>query len=136
MSDHHQETDLTNEDIQYEKTDLKISWLISAAAAIFLVTLGAMFLIMTLIGGLDTRREALSPTALPLVDVRPTPPPPRLQPNPIDRTTAEEQMVEMYEENAEILTTYQWVDEEAGIARIPIDDAILILAPDDSEPPR
>ena len=95
-----------------------------------------MFLIMALIGGMDTRREALAPTPRTLVDVRPTPPPPRLQPNPIDRTTAEEQMVEMYEENAEILTTYQWIDEEAGIARIPIDDAILILVPDDSEPPQ
>ena len=124
-----------NEDIQYEKRDLGFGALAGMAAGIFILTIGSMFLILALLGGLDTRREALGPTPLPVVDSRPTPPAPRLQPNPIDGTTAEEQMVEMFEDNAKILTTYRWVDEEAGIARIPIDDAIIILTPDDGDGP-
>ena len=136
MSDQYKDTSLVNEDVQYESKDLSVKWLFSAVLAILLLTLGAMFLIMALVGGLDTRREALQSTPLPVVDARPTPPSPRLQPNPIDRSTAEEQMVEMYEDNAKILTSYGWVDEEAGIARVPIDAAIMILTPEEGEPPR
>ncbi|GAB4424811.1 MAG: hypothetical protein Kow0031_04040 [Anaerolineae bacterium] len=136
MSDQEKNSDLINEGIDYEKNDLKVTWLAASAAVILLITLGAMFLIMALLGGLDTRSQALGPTPLPLVNSQPTPPAPRLQPNPIDGTTAEEQMVEMYEAEDKTLTTYGWVNQEGGVARIPIDDAIIILTPDDGEPPK
>ena len=51
-----------------------------------------------------------------------TPPEPRLEPFPLapgQRLRAEEDA---------ILTTYGWVDRKAGLARIPIDRAIEILA--------
>ncbi len=133
MSD---QDNLVNEGVEYEKNDIKVTWLAGAAAVILLLTLGAMFLIMALLGGLDTRSQALGPTPLPLVNSQPTPPAPRLQPNPIDGTTAEEQMQDMHKAESKNLTTYGWVNEDAGVARIPIDEAILILTPDDGEPPK
>lgn len=47
---------------------------------------------------------------------------PRLQPDP----PREKGQLEAYE--AQQLTTYDWVDKESGIARIPVDRAIDILA--------
>jgi hypothetical protein len=131
-----QEEQLINEGVAYEDKDLGVGALAISAFVILLLTLGAMFLIMALLGGLDTRREVLGPTPLPLIDARPTPPAPRLQPNPIDGTTAEEEMVEMRSQEEKALTTYGWVDEESGVARIPIDAAITILTPDEGETPR
>lgn len=131
-----QEEQLINEGVAYEDKDLGVGALAISAFVILLLTLGAMFLIMALLGGLDTRREVLGPTPLPLIDARPTPPAPRLQPNPIDGTTAEEEMVEMRVQQEKVLTTYGWVNEEDGVARIPIDAAITILTPDEGETPR
>lgn len=136
MSDQKENVDLINDGVAYEEKDIKVGWLAGSAAVILLVTLGAMFLIMALLGGLDTRSQTLGPTPLPVMNSQPTPPAPRLQPNPIDETTAEEQMVEMYKAEEKTLTTYGWVNEEGGIARIPIDAAIVILTPDDGEPPK
>lgn len=136
MSDHDKNIDLINEGVEYEEKDIKVGWLAGAAAAILLVMLGAMFLIMILLGGLDTRTQTLGPTPLPLVHSQPTPPPPRLQPNLVDGTTAEEQLAETHKAEEKNLTTYGWVNEEAGVARVPIDTAIMILTPDDGEPPR
>jgi hypothetical protein len=127
---------LKNEGVEYEEKDLKVGWLAGSAVAILLVTIGAMAVLAMLLGGLETRREALGPTPLPLINTRPTPPSPRLQPNPIDGTTAEEQLIEMQEDTEKVLTTYGWVDEENGIARVPIDTAIEILTPEDGEPPK
>lgn len=136
MSSQDEINDLVNEGIAYEEKDIRVGWLAASAAVILLLTLGAMFLIMALLGGLDTRSQTLGPTPLPVMNAQPTPPSPRLQPNPIDGTTAEEQLAEMDDAEEKNLTTYGWVNEEAGIAHIPIDDAIVILTPDDGEPPK
>jgi len=47
---------------------------------------------------------------------------PRLQPDP----PREKEELRQYEDN--LLTTYEWIDQEGRVARIPIDRAIDILA--------
>jgi hypothetical protein len=136
MTDQPNQPELVNPDISYEESDISVRGMAISGAIILLVTVAAMFLILALIRGMESRVELASPTAVPASAAQPTPPPPRLQPNPIDGTTAEEQMVEMALEQGELLKTYGWVDKEAGIARIPIDTAILILTPDEGEPPK
>lgn len=135
MTDH-EHVPLTNEGVEYEKKDLQLSWLAGSAVLILVVTVGAMGLLAIILGGLETRREALGPTPLPLLDVRPTPPAPRLQPNPIDGTTGEQQMLDLRAQEEKTLTTYGWVNQEAGIVRVPIDEAIILLTPEDGEPPK
>jgi len=61
-----------------------------------------------------------SPMAEALVD--PIPPGPRLQPAP------PRDMDELRAQDREALTTYGWVDRTSGVARIPIDRALSILA--------
>lgn len=136
MTDQTNQPDLVNEDVSFEESDISVRGMVISGAVILLLTVVAMFLILALIRGMESRTEVASPASVPASDVQPTPPAPRLQPNPIDRTTAEEEMVDMAVGQEELLTTYGWVDKEAGIARIPIDTAILILTPDEGEPPK
>ena len=127
---------LVNEDIAFEESDISVRGMVISGAIILLLTVAAMFLILAFVRGLEGQAELESPGAATTSEAQPTPPPPRLQPNPHDRTTAEEEMVQMAVDQNDLLTTYGWVDKEAGIARIPIDTAILILTPDEGEPPK
>ena len=61
-----------------------------------------------------------SPMAEALID--PIPPGPRLQPAP------PRDMDELRAQDREALTTYGWVDRTSGVARIPIERALSILA--------
>jgi hypothetical protein len=74
--------------------------------------------------GLQKRDESQSPPANPLaVELgRQLPPEPRLQVNP-GRDLMEHRRVEQ-----EILDGYAWVDKKAGIVRIPIEQAMDVLA--------
>jgi hypothetical protein len=62
------------------------------------------------------------------------PPPPlaqeagRLPPAPRLQSTPLQDLEELRAEEEKELTSYGWVDEKAGIARIPIDEAIKIVA--------
>lgn len=62
--------------------------------------------------------------------VRPVPPLPRLQPNPTADLAAERSLQQSR------LDGYRWMDEKAGIARIPITRAMALLAaqPQAAEP--
>ncbi|HKS97122.1 MAG TPA: hypothetical protein VJV74_13445 [Terriglobia bacterium] len=67
------------------------------------------------------RHQTLGPPASPFENVRQLPPSPRLQVTPVadlDRYLAEQQHE---------LTTYGWVDQKAGVVRIPIDRAMDLL---------
>ena len=69
------------------------------------------------------------PPALPEARQTYRPPPPRLQ------TSPEQELREMLAEDARALTTYAWVDKEAGVARIPIARAMELLVEQESPPP-
>jgi len=121
--------------VDYEQTDVSINWLMFSIIALFVALIVSMVLATWFLGGLQDYRTATEPTPLPLIELRPTPPAPRLQPNPIDRKSGETDLVEMLEREDEILTGYGWVNEEAGTVRIPIDQAIDILS-EQEEPAR
>ena len=68
----------------------------------------------------EARDRAPSPLAEARID--PIPPGPRLQPTP------PRDMQELRARDQEALHTYGWVDRNQGVARIPIDRAIEIMA--------
>jgi hypothetical protein len=67
--------------------------------------------------------EARDPTPSPLAEAHadPIPPGPRLQ------ATPPRDMNELRAQDRETLTTYGWVDQAGGVARIPVDRAMSIL---------
>ena len=60
--------------------------------------------------------------AAPIAETRPYPPAPRLQASPT------RDLQEMRRRENAILQNYGWIDQTAGIARIPIDQAMELLA--------
>ncbi len=73
---------------------------------------------------LDAREMAEKAGRYPLAEgiVRPLPPPPRLQTYPFD------DIKELRKEENKVLDHYAWVDQNAGVVRIPIERAIDVLA--------
>jgi hypothetical protein len=83
-----------------------------------------LILIGILIGMFRSQRAALDPRPSPMAMTRTLrlPPGPRLQSDPV------QEMESMRQAEEETLHSYAWIDRESGIARIPIDRAIDILA--------
>lgn len=120
---------LRNEDTSYEHSDVNTRLVLGSIILLLVATVCSMGLSVWIYGSIRTSAEAIHPTPLPLILLRPTPAPPRLQPNPIDgRRTAEEDLAIMHEREDQLLNDYGWVDKDAGVARIPVDRAIDVLS--------
>ena len=126
MADHNEVPE--NLDVNFEHSDVNYKLMIGAIILLIIVTVCSMLLSIRIYGTMETRQVEARPTPFPLYQLRPTPPPPRLQPNPIDRTTAEQDMANLLLQENAILDSYGWVDKEEGIVRIPVERAIDLLA--------
>jgi hypothetical protein len=123
---------LENPETKFEQSDALTGRAALWGGAVLILIFIAMLLVFFMVGGLASYRTATEPTPLPLIDTRPTPPAPRLQPNPVDQLTAEQELIEFQAEEEYILNSYGWVNEGAGVVRIPIDRAMELLAEDAS----
>lgn len=127
MADHNEVPE--NPDIDFEHSDVNYKLMIGSVVLLIIVTVCSMLLSIKIYSTMETRQVEARPTPLPLYQLRPTPPSPRLQPNPLDNSfTAEQDLADMHMREAAILETYGWVDKEEGIVRIPIERAIDLLA--------
>lgn len=107
----------------YETRDANIRFLGWIIAGLGLLTVLGMVVAWLVFRSLDTRYEAAQPPAPPLAETRPAAPPePRLQVDP------RRDLAALHEEERQALAGYGWVDREAGIARIPIERAMELLA--------
>jgi hypothetical protein len=113
----------TSAEAGHEKSDVSIGAILkfgiglAVAAAVICAALWGLF---ELLEAREARRGAPLPP-LAAAGLRRTPPEPRLEPDalrPRRRMLAEETAA---------LTTYGWVDREAGIVRIPIERAMELL---------
>lgn len=109
--------------VQYEKTDVKEGAIVRAGIVLAAVGLLSGVGVLWLFGALLSREVAREPPPPPLAHASGRQPPePRLQERPasdVDALRAEER---------EVLSSYGWVNEEKGVVRIPIDEAMRILA--------
>jgi hypothetical protein len=118
----------------YEKTDADVGALGLLIGGLAVLTLVGMLVSWLVFRGMDARHQAAQPPAPPLADTRPAlPPEPRLQEQPW------RDLEELRRAEREILAGYEWVDRDAGIVRIPVERAMVILAerglPAAPEPP-
>lgn len=121
---------LENPDVHYERRDIGVIWMIIGASSLFVLTIIGLLVAFWFNNRVESRQIELDPTPLPLIELRPTPPPPRLQPNPIDQRTPAEDIAELRAREEEMLNNYDWVDRESGIIRIPVEKAIELLSDD------
>jgi hypothetical protein len=121
MSENHKDV-TKNPGISYESQDLNIRGIVYFGIGLLVVTVVAMVLIFGILNSL----EGSNPPP-PIVNTAAPPPEPRIMPNPIDRIPAEEQLEILRVQEEEILTTYGWVDQDAGVVRIPIEQAMEMV---------
>jgi hypothetical protein len=106
-----------------EKTDAKPKGILEALAYLLLATAAVAWGVVYLTRDLVTAEVKNDPPPAPLAEpAGRLPPEPRLQTLPfadIEALRAEEKSV---------LTSYGWVDRKAGVVRIPIEQAMKLLA--------
>jgi hypothetical protein len=108
-----------NSGVDFETQDLNIKAIVWFGVGLLTVTIASMVLIWGVLASMDGSTNTTSPSALTI------PPEPRLQPNPIDKTSSPTEMLHQEMANQEKwLHSYGWVDKEAGMARMPIDEAM------------
>ena len=111
-----------NPAVHHETTDVNINGILIFAGGL-VVAAAVIHLLVWVVFGYFEAREARQPQVeypLAAEQKQRLPPEPRLQTNPRqdlrDLRTAED----------DVLTTYGWVDRNAGVVRIPIDEAMRI----------
>jgi hypothetical protein len=104
----------------HETSDANIRNLIIFGAGLSLLVVAGL-LISAAVFRYFVGHQGLGPPASPFENVRMLPPEPRLQ------VSAPKDLKQYQAAQREILNSYGWVDEKAGIVRIPIDRAMDIL---------
>jgi len=110
-------------EVRYEQRDVRAGAIVRFALALVVVVILASALLLGLFQLLARQERRHDPPPPPLaLEAGRLPPAPRLQSTPL------QDLEELRAEEEKELTSYGWVDEKAGIARIPIDEAIKIVA--------
>ena len=106
---------------RYETRDASIPNLVKFAIGLFVLLVVALWAMRGLFNYFRVE-QTLGPPASPFVDTRPLPPLPRLQVAPA------RDWHELHASEDEMLSSYSWVDKQAGVVRIPISRAMDLLA--------
>jgi hypothetical protein len=104
----------------HETRDANIRNLIIFAVGLSLLVIAGL-LVSGAVFHYFVSHQGLGPPASPFENVRMLPPEPRLQ------VSAPKDLKQYQAAQGEILNSYGWVDQKAGIVRIPIDRAMDIL---------
>jgi hypothetical protein len=109
--------------IHHETSDVHVrplAWLGVGLAALILISMLAVKGIFEFLDWQQARNDVVPP---PMMIQRPQQPPePRLQTTPVPNRKL------IVEQENKLLTTYGWVDSKSGVARIPVDQAMKLLA--------
>jgi hypothetical protein len=120
MSEKHE-----NGEVQYEKEDINPRSTFWFGAWILVVMVVVSFLVKPLYDFFVTRDTESQPPAAYVADSNPEalePPAPRLQ------VTPEKDLADLRAREDAILTSYAWVEKDRGIARIPVEEAMRLVA--------
>jgi hypothetical protein len=120
MSEHHTPAEI----VGHEQSDAELGPLVRFAIFLAAIVFVCATLVVGLYKFLDAREIAEKAGRYPLAEgvTRPLPPRPRLQTYPFD------DIKELRKEENKVLDHYAWVDQNAGVVRIPIERAIDVLA--------
>ena len=107
----------------HEESDVNVRAILGFGAALLAVAVTAQIFLYWLVGFYDRQAERRDTRVFPLAaEQQEQPPPePRLQSDP------QREMRDLRAHEQDILKGYGWVNKDAGIARIPIDEAMKIV---------
>jgi hypothetical protein len=109
-------------EVDHEHSDVNVRAILYFAAGLAVSVTVVFALVVGLFRYLDTRETRQTTPPHPLAEeARPVPAPgPRIQADPA------RDLILMREEEAAILGSYGWIDEQAGVVRIPIEEAMRL----------
>ena len=109
-------------EVQHEESDVNIRAILGFGAGLMIVTAIICFLLWLLFGYFASREAQSSTREFPLAVEQQNrmPPEPRLQTNP------KEDLRALQARDEALLKSYGWTDKDAGIARIPIEEAMKL----------
>jgi hypothetical protein len=109
-------------EIHHEESDVNIYAIFGFGAGLLVVAGIVSVLIFVLFRYFEGREAARVPPAYPLAISRESrvPPEPRLQTDP------RQDLSNLLAKEDEVLTSYGWLDRNAGVVRIPIDEAMKL----------
>jgi hypothetical protein len=107
---------------RHEQRDVSSRALILTMIAVLIIgaILHGVIAGITIYFAMRHRKEFAPPSALSLIQQ--TPPEPRLQMSP------EKDLAQMIVKEQELVNSYGWVDRKAGLVRIPVDQALNLVA--------
>jgi len=113
---------VANPNVHHEESDVNVRGIFAFAAALVVVAVIVHVAMWLLLRFFDVRADRQDRIDYPLAveQERRLPPEPRLQTNP------REDLQNLRTNENDILTSYGWVDRNAGVVRIPIDEAIKL----------
>jgi hypothetical protein len=110
--------------VRYEKQDVEPRAVVRFAAILGVFTLITCAALLPVFGWLRAREAGQDPPAPPMGR---QPPGTRQAPEPRLQVAPPAELHASQRDADRVLTSYGWVDEEKGIVRIPIDDAMRLL---------
>jgi hypothetical protein len=112
----------SNATVHHEESDVDIRAIVGFGAALVVAAVLIHLLTYVLFRYFESREGRRVTPEYPLAAAQPNrvPPEPRLQTDP------REDLREMREQEDAVLESYGWVDKNAGVVRIPIDEAIKL----------
>ena len=106
----------------YERTDVSIAVPTRFLMGLVVLLLAGIFLMKALFGALSAEHKRVDTPPSPLASELPTEPPlPRLQRTPV------QDLSKLRATEKEALENYGWVEQNAGVVRIPIDHAMDLV---------
>ena len=112
----------SSQQVGHETSDASAGMPAKVAIAVAVLLISTFIGVLILFKVLDYIQPLLNRQTHPLAETRQQASGPLLQVDP------PQQKFDMHATEEQVLTTYDWVDREQGLVRIPIDRAIAILA--------
>jgi hypothetical protein len=112
-----------NPEVVHEESDVNVRAILGFGAGLAVVAIVVHLFLWWLLGAYNRQAERSQTHLYPLAAGQQdqAPPGPRLQDNP------QQDMRELRERQGALLKGYAWVNRDAGVARIPIEEAMRIL---------
>jgi hypothetical protein len=123
-------SDIANPDVSHEQSDINVATLAKFIVALAISTVVILFAMKLMIHFFQEREiaEELPPASrVNPPGTRRLPPLPRLQGAPGSEMLPLDDNKKFKEEQHAAINSYGWVDKQAGIVRIPIDEAMKLV---------